>query len=198
MSSQNSISPRKLRRPKSDNLIRVLSASLGDQNNRTSGKTRETDSFTKKCSSLNASASASMSYDPQDSSTSLCQSPRGYLDIDIIDALLPTEPDDADDDDDGTKHSNRTWNGTRGEPVLHRDSCVSMASIKSDGSDGFILDDRHHDANNSLRGDNASALLAIIASLKVFVAMIFDFILFYLMPPSRNTYSMILEVYDRY
>lgn len=178
MSSQKSISPRKLRRPKSDNLIRVLSASLGDQNNRTSGKTRETDSLMKKCSSLNASASASMSYDPQDSSTSLCQSPRGYLDIDIIDALLPSEPNDADaDDDDGTKHSNRSWNGTRGETVLHRDSCVSMASVKSDGSDGFIRDDRHHDANNSLRGDDASALLAIIASLKVFVEIIFYFIL---------------------
>lgn len=151
----------------------------------------------KKSLSLNASASASMSYNPQDNSSSVCQSPRGYLDIDIIDALLPSEPNDADNDDDATKHSNRSWNGTRGESVLHRDSCVSMASVKSDGSDGFIIDDRHHDANNSLRGDDASALLSTIASLKVFVAIIFNVILFCIISP-RNSYSVLtLEVYDR-
>lgn len=117
---------------------------------------RESVGIMKKCSSLNASISS----DQQDNSTIACQSPRGYLDMDILDALLPRGPDDTEDD--GTICSHHSWNASKGE--VHRDS---NASIISDGSDGFRADDNRHDANRSLRGDDASALLATIASLKV-------------------------------
>lgn len=156
LSSQKTPSQRKLRRPKSDNLIQVLSgsSSVVDESSRTSGKMRESVGVMKKCSSLNASISS----DQQDN-ISACQSPRGYLDMDILDALLPRGPGDTEDD---TICSHHSWNASKGE--VHRDS---NASIKSDGSDGFRADDNHHDANRSLRGDDASALLATIASLKV-------------------------------
>lgn len=157
LSSQKAPSQRKLRRPKSDNLIQVLSgsSSVVDESSRTSGEKRESVGVMKKCSSLNASISS----DQQDN-TSSCQSPRGYLDMDILDALLPRGPGDTEDE--GTICSHHSWNASKGE--VHRDS---NTSIKSDGSDGFRADDNHHDANRSLRGDDASALLATIASLKV-------------------------------
>lgn len=157
LSTHKAPSQRKLRRPKSDNLIQVLSGSalVVDESSRASGKMRESVGVMKKCSSLNASISS----DQQDY-TSACQSPRGYLDMDILDALSPREPGDTEDE--GTICSHHSWNASKGE--VHRDS---NASIKSDGSDGFRADDNHHDANLSLRGDDASALLATIASLKV-------------------------------
>ena len=138
-----------------------------------SGKTREMNSVMKKSSSLNASVSS----DLQDNIFSEYQSPREYLDMDILDALLPSGPGDADDD--GTTKS---WTGNRGEALLHRDSCVST---KSDGSDGFRVDDKHHDANNSLRGDDASALLTTIANLKVIAIL------------HTHSHSMIFELYPR-
>jgi hypothetical protein len=79
--------------------------------------------------------------------------------MDILDALSPRGPGDTEDD---TICSHHSWNASKSE--AHRDSNVS---IKSDCSDGFRADDNHHDANRSLRGDDASALLATIASLKV-------------------------------
>jgi hypothetical protein len=70
----------------------------------------------------------------------------------------------------------------------------SLTSIGSDNSDsGFRLETRTHDANNSLRGDNAAKLLSTIAGLKVRSVPIFFLLLTALLSvPNRSSFFFLL------
>jgi hypothetical protein len=138
----------KLRRSKSDNRMKERNEYLPEDRSRSRSSSTSRHTSTNSVSSCSEVVSA--------------RGRGGSFTSAAMDALQSSETFAS------TAHSMHSSNGSKRDMDMVLVRADSLTSIGSDNSDsGFRLETRTHDANNSLRGDNAAKLLSTIAGLKV-------------------------------
>jgi hypothetical protein len=148
----------KLRRSKSDNRMKERNEYLPEDRSRSRSSSASRHTSTNSVSSCSEVVSA--------------RGRGGSFTSAAMDALQSSEAFAS------TAHSMHSSNGSKRDMDMVLVRADSLTSIGSDNSDsGFRLETRTHDANNSLRGDNAAKLLSTIAGLKVRSVPIFFLLL---------------------